>query len=142
MIDLVTSNEIVTQRAFGLSFQAISEVVRVSKPTVIEVCRSRIDDIEEAKDTFSVISKEEISRAINRRGRAYIKLIYRAVDELQERDLSKMTTTELLRLINSTERALGGLEMKHETIVASSQPRSLVEFVGDDLPDYLQDKND
>jgi hypothetical protein len=128
MINRTISNEIVKQRAQGLSFDAISEITHVSKPTVIQICGRRDGDVEEAAEIASVLSRGEVAIAINVRRKDYTRLIYRAIDELNQRDLSQMSTAGIVKLITGIEKTLGNLEMKHAEEVDFKQMNVIVEF--------------
>jgi hypothetical protein len=128
MIDLTTSNEIIKQRALGLSFDAISKITHVSKPTIIEICSSRLEAIEEAKSISLAISKEEILVAINIRRVAYTNLIYRSIDEMQQRDLSQTSTGGIIKIITGIEKTLDNLEIRHAAVEEITRHKVIIEF--------------
>lgn len=110
MIEVELTNEIIKQRSLGLSYDHISTITGVSKPTVMSVCKKRATEITYLKRFAASIAKEEISEAINIRRTYYNKLVNDGINELLKRDLSEMSTGELLKLIYGSERSLAVLE--------------------------------
>lgn len=116
MIDVKTTNEVIKQRALGLSFDDIVTVTGISKPTVIRICNENIDMIADAKAVAATVARADIASEINKRRLHYTKLVSRCIEELMRRDLTSMNNGNLTRVLQGAERALGLLESNDKNI--------------------------
>ena len=102
------SGKIITLRAAGYSFDAIAKKVGVAKNTVMKIC-SEYEAIEEIKAQRRAIL-EEIFRTENllltARMGSLARLSNRIRQEIDERDLSVLSTESLAKLYFSTLKVL------------------------------------
>lgn len=105
MIDLLTSNEIVKHRALGFSFDEITKLTSVSKPTVMKICEIRNNDINEAKHLILSGFRVYMAEAVAKRKMLYNTILEKAGAELLSRDMCEMKPEELASLISKLERS-------------------------------------
>jgi len=116
MIDVRMRNEVMKQRALGLSFDDIAATTGISKPTIIKICHENSNDISEAKKIAASVAKLDIAQAITKRRLQYTKLVNNGINEILQRDFSMMSNGELLKIVHGSERALAFLETNDHTM--------------------------
>ena len=111
MVSIELSNEIVALKAGACSFDDIVKATRVSKPTIIKICHERQKDIEDIKQKSWGLERDANGiDVITKHKNITNTLLSRAYDELLIRDMGKMTTRELVGVIQSLQKGLVNME--------------------------------
>lgn len=105
MTNLEQQNEVIEYRALGYSFQTISRLTSISKPTVIKICENASEDIQNAQQAAKSQMQERLTASVARRQTAYGVVLDRVLEELLARDLSDLSTKELASVATSLERS-------------------------------------
>ena len=130
MIGVEDSSKIIELRSTGLSFDNIAAITKISKPTVMKLCRDRQQEIIKQRndrnaDTFESIEQRKI---------IYQTVLERASAELLSRKLEDMSSRELIGILSSMEKALSYLIPPP----ASKAPSKLSNLSDNDLKSIAQ----
>lgn len=111
MITVEQSNEIIKYRAAAYSYDAISNALNISKPTVMRICKEREKDILDARKIAWESGQKRAENYVDKRREIYQALLENACDVLRERNLSEMSNKELIQVIRVLEQNLASIEM-------------------------------
>ena len=110
-----TKDEFIGLRAQGVSYSKIAMQLRVSRQTLVNWNRQFSEQIQEMKASRMAELAEKWLQEKERRVELFAEQLSRMQDELAERDLSEISTAELLRLylryLDTVSRVLDGVQM-------------------------------
>lgn len=112
MISLETRNNVVRQRASGYSYDVIATDIGISKPTVMEICRTRESEIVAMQDISIASTNDDARYATSERSKLYRQLIGTLHAQIMSRDLSEVSTERLFTMLERTERSLSIIEQR------------------------------
>lgn len=111
MITVEQSNEIIKYRAAAYSYDAISNALNISKPTVMRICKERENDILDARKIAWENGQKRAENYVDKRREIYQALLENACDVLRKRNLSEMSNKELIQVIRVLEQNLASIEI-------------------------------
>jgi len=138
MITLEESNAIIKHRAAAASYDTISEMTGISKPTVIKVCHEREADIIEARKIAWESSRDDIASFTKKRREMYQNLLKDACNELGKRSVSDMSTRDLISLLRTTEQNLVSLESSNRDYADTHKDLSTY-FTKEQLDEFIME---
>lgn len=106
MKDLNKQKEILELRAMGFSFARIAKETGVSKQTAVDICKANEEKIAtlNAVEIESLYEQHRIT--LFERLKAHANLLSRIREEIEQRDLSEITTDKLIDLYLKTSSSL------------------------------------
>lgn len=109
--------EFIKLRSEGISFQRISDLIGVSKQTLIKWAFERKTEIDNLKAIRLEAFKENHKQSCNAQLELLSKRLSHVQNEIEKRDLTSLKLSELLALEKETNEKIDKLAFKEITIV-------------------------